>query len=64
MNIVQLKTNRVLVLSIACIVVAVPLLWYSYGDRIALVYQVVYFGSNGETSDTRFASSSTPSSIF
>ena len=51
MNIVQLKMTRVLLLSIACIVVAVPLLWYCCGDQIAFVYQVVYFG---ETSDMRF----------
>ena len=51
MNIVQLKMTRVLLLSIACIVVGVPLLWYCCGDQIAFVYQLVYFG---ETSDMRF----------
>ena len=50
---------RVLVLSIACVVVAVPLLWYCCGDQIALVSQVVYnyYGPNGETRDTRLVSS-------
>ena len=60
MNIVQLRMPRVLVLSIACVVVAVPLLWYCCGDQIALVSQVVYYnyyGPNGETSDTRLVSS-------
>ena len=59
MNIVQLRMPRVLVLSIACVVVAVPLLWYCCGDQIALVSQVVYnyYGPNGETRDTRLVSS-------
>ena len=61
MNTVQMKMSRVLVLSIACVFVAVSLLWYCCGDQIALVYQVVYFGgrvqsglileSDGEASD-------------
>ena len=69
MNIVQLKMPRVLALSIACAVVAVPLLWYCCGDTIALVSQVVYYdlseyGPNGDTSDTRFVSSDVFSIAF